>query len=49
MLGCKIFLELFVKVRPGWRDSRGFIEGLDWRRQLEEMAGPEASEDAADT
>jgi hypothetical protein len=24
-----------VKVRPGWRDSRGFIDELDWRRQLE--------------
>jgi GTP-binding protein Era len=49
MLGCKVFLELFVKVRPGWRDSRGFIEGLDWRRQLEEMAGPEVSDDQAET
>ncbi len=38
MLGAKVFLELFVKVRPGWRDSREFVEGLDWRRQLEEMA-----------
>lgn len=38
MLGTKVFLELFVKVRPGWRDSREFVEGLDWRRQLEEMA-----------
>src|SRR5690242_4777432 len=37
-LGKKIFLELFVKVRPGWRDSSDFVEGLDWRRQLEEMA-----------
>jgi GTP-binding protein Era len=35
MLGTKVFLELFVKVRPGWRDSRGFIDELDWRRQLE--------------
>ena len=41
MLGKKVFLELFVKVRPGWRDSREFVEGLDWRRQLEEMAGRE--------
>ncbi len=41
MLGKKVFLELFVKVRPGWRDSREFVEGLDWRRQLEEMAGTE--------
>jgi len=35
MLGAKVFLELYVKVRPGWRDSRGFVEELDWRRQLE--------------
>ncbi|HXZ79154.1 MAG TPA: GTPase Era [Terriglobales bacterium] len=37
MLGRKVFLELFVKVRPGWRDSREFVEGLDWRRQLEDL------------
>jgi GTP-binding protein Era len=41
MVGTKVFLELFVKVRPNWRDSNHFVEGLDWRRQLEEMAGPE--------
>jgi GTPase len=39
MLGGKVFLELFVKVRPGWRNSREFVEGLDWRRQLERLAG----------
>lgn len=38
LVGKKVFLELFVKVRPGWRDSREFIEGLDWRRQLEDLA-----------
>src|SRR5581483_35899 len=38
MLGKKVFLELFVKLRPGWRDSAEFIEGLDWRRQLQEIA-----------
>jgi GTP-binding protein Era len=38
MLGAKVFLELFVKVRPGWRNSREFVEGLDWRRQLEQLA-----------
>lgn len=37
-LGTKIFLELFVKVQPNWRDSRGFVESLDWRRQLEDLA-----------
>jgi GTPase len=35
MLGTKVFLELYVKVRPGWRESRSFIEELDWRKQLE--------------
>jgi len=35
LLGTKVFLELFVKVRPGWRESREFVEELDWRKQLE--------------
>jgi GTP-binding protein Era len=38
MIGTKVFLELFVKVEPGWRERREFIESLDWRRQLEELA-----------
>ncbi len=37
MLGTRVFLELFVKVQPGWRDSRVFVEELDWRHQLEHM------------
>jgi len=36
MLGTRVFLELYVKVEPGWRDSRAFVEELDWRRQLEQ-------------
>jgi GTP-binding protein Era len=40
MLGKKVFLELFVKVRENWRDSRQFIEELDWRRQLENLVAP---------
>jgi len=40
MLGTKVFLELFVKVQPGWRDSRAFVDELDWRRQLENLTGP---------
>jgi GTP-binding protein Era len=39
MLGTKVFLELYVKVQAGWRNSRGFVEELDWRRQLENMMG----------
>jgi GTP-binding protein Era len=37
MLETKVFLELYVKVQPGWRDARGFVEELDWRRQLEHV------------
>jgi GTP-binding protein Era len=40
MSGTKVFLELFVKVQPGWRDSRAFVDQLDWRRQLENLTGP---------
>ena len=35
MMGTKVFLELYVKAEAGWRDSRRFVEELDWRRQLE--------------
>jgi GTPase len=38
LLGTKVFLEMFVKVQPGWRDSRGFVEESDWRRQLEHIS-----------
>ena len=36
MVATRVFLELFVKVQPGWRESRQFVEDLDWRRQLGE-------------
>ncbi len=39
MMGTKVFLELYVKVQPNWRESRGFVEELDWRRQLEHLMG----------
>ncbi len=38
VLGTRVFLELFVKVKEDWRASAGFIEDLDWRRQLEQIA-----------
>ena len=41
MLGTKVYLELFVKVRANWREARGFVEELDWRRQLEHLMAPE--------
>ncbi len=38
MLRMKVFLGLYVKVEPNWRESRGFVEELDWRRQLKHLA-----------
>jgi GTP-binding protein Era len=34
LLNTKVFLELFVKVQAGWRDSRQFVEETDWRKNL---------------
>jgi len=45
LLGTRVFLELFVKVQEEWRSSRGFVEDLDWRRQLEEIAAKQAAEE----
>ena len=39
MLGMRVFLELFVKVHPNWRESRQFVEELDWRRELQRLVG----------
>lgn len=41
MLETKVFLELYVKVKPNWRESRRFVEELDWRRQLEQLTKPQ--------
>jgi len=50
MLGTKVFLELYVKAEPGWRDSRRFVEELDWRRQLEQrMLVQQAEEERGPT
>jgi len=38
LLGTRVYLELRVIVEPGWRESRSFVESLDWRRQLEKLA-----------
>ena len=38
ILGVKVFLELFVKVREGWRDNvRDVDEAIDWRKQLQSL------------
>lgn len=45
LLGTRVFLELFVKVQEEWRSSRGFVEDLDWRRQLEQIAAKQIEEE----
>ena len=37
ILGAHIFLELFVKVQPNWRQSPALVRQLDWHRQLEQL------------
>jgi GTPase len=37
ILGSHIFLELFVKVQPNWRQNRSIVRQLDWHRQLEQL------------
>jgi GTPase len=40
LLGIKVFLEVFVKVREGWRNNRRDVdEAIDWRKQLESLGG----------
>jgi GTP-binding protein Era len=44
LVGTRVFLELFVKVQEAWRNSANFVEDLDWRRQLEEIAASQVDE-----
>ena len=45
LLGTRVFLELFVKVQEDWRSKPRFIEDLDWRRQLEQIAAKQQDDD----
>ena len=45
LLGTRVFLELFVKVQEEWRSKAGFVEDLDWRRQLDALAEKQAAEE----
>jgi GTP-binding protein Era len=40
-LGTQVYLELHIIVEPGWRNSSGFVDSLDWRRQIEKLGGEE--------
>ncbi len=44
MLGTRVYLELHVIVVPGWRESKSFVESLDWRNQMERLAGEQITE-----
>jgi GTPase len=43
LLGTRVYLELHVIVEENWRESNRFIESLNWRRQLEDLAGSQAN------
>ena len=41
LLGRKIFLEMFVKVVPDWRENPRLVRELDWHTQLEGLGEEE--------
>jgi GTP-binding protein Era len=43
LLGTRVYLELHVIVEPGWRESKSFVESLDWRNQLEKLADKQSN------
>lgn len=45
LLGTRVYLELRVIVEPGWRQSRRFVESLDWRKQVEGLAEKQEDEE----
>ncbi|HZB87425.1 MAG TPA: GTPase Era [Terracidiphilus sp.] len=48
LLGTRVYLELHVIVEPGWRESRPFVDSLDWRNQLEKLAEKQGNEKVND-
>jgi GTP-binding protein Era len=48
LLGTRVYLELHVIVEPGWRESKAFVESLDWRNQLERLAGDQITQKPPD-
>ncbi len=44
LLGTRVYLELHVIVEPNWRESKSFVESLDWRNQLERLAAEQITE-----
>ena len=48
LLGTRVYLELHVIVEPNWRESKSFVESLDWRNQLERLGVDQSAETDAD-
>jgi len=48
LLGTRVYLELHVIVEANWRESKSFVESLDWRNQLERLGVDQITEKAAD-
>jgi GTP-binding protein Era len=48
LLGTRVYLELHVIVEPNWRESKAFVESLDWRNQLERLVGDQITQKPAD-
>jgi GTP-binding protein Era len=44
LLDARVYLELHVIVERGWRESKTFIESLDWRNQLDRLATDQITE-----
>ena len=49
LLGTRVYLELRIIVEPGWRESKAFIESLDWRNQLEKLSDRRVPDEEEDT
>jgi GTP-binding protein Era len=48
ILGTKIFLEMFVKVVPDWRENLQRVRELDWHAQLDALATHQANKPTTD-
>jgi GTP-binding protein Era len=48
LLGTRVYLELHVIVEPNWRESKSFVESLDWRNQLERLGVEQSTETEGD-
>jgi GTPase len=45
LLGTKIFLEMFVKVDPDWRENPMKVRELDWHTQLQALGEDQAAKE----